>query len=215
MRRRLSLCSRGSALLSVGVQNEPLATLTWCSLLWSAPRYSLLGSVAAPALASLLLSVLLSLGAIAATPAHPQLGAIAATRSLCCDMGLPPGAPVAARCYAPLYCGAEGPLRPPPAPSLRVELPRVDPVAGRRWVSSPWGPGSPSHGAGFVAGRSATELSQFMVALPYFGAQPLPSPSRGPRGCPSLARLVQCMHGQLAPPKPCPAAPRVLTRRCY
>ena len=94
-RRRLSLCSRGSALLSLacgartqGVQKEPLATLTWCSLLWSAPRYSLLGSVAAPALASLLLSVLLSLGAIAATPAHPQLGAIAATRSHRYAMGL-------------------------------------------------------------------------------------------------------------------------------
>jgi len=122
-----------------------LATLTWCSLLWSAPCLSLVGSVAAPALSPLLPSVLLSLppGAIAATPAHPQLGAFAATRSLCCVMGLPPGAPVAVRCYVSLYCGAEGPLRPPPAPSLRVELPRADPVVGRRWVSSPWGSGAP------------------------------------------------------------------------
>jgi len=37
-----------------------LATLTLCSLLWPAPHYSLLGSVAAPALAPLLLSALLS-----------------------------------------------------------------------------------------------------------------------------------------------------------
>ena len=148
LRRRLSLCSRGSALLSVGVQNEPLATLTWCSLLWSLPWHHSVGPLRPPP------SHLSSLCSTSLPFLLRRRGAIAAT----------PFAIVVGRAPA---------RRPRDGPSLGLAL--------------QGGPGPPIHGAGFAAGRSATELSQFIVVASLY-VHPSP-PSRPPSPPRSAAAL--------------------------
>ena len=166
-----------------------MATLTLCSLLWSAPCYSLRGSIAAPTLATLS-SLLYSLS----SRCHRGFPCPPTARGHC-------GLPISPLCYGlavrrpggrsallPSLLRRRGAIAATPVAIIVGRAPARRPHGGPSLgLALQGGPGPPIRGAGFAAGRSATELPQFIVVASLY-VQPSP-PSRPPSPPRSAAAL--------------------------